>query len=100
MQKKEAGVIERGDALNHGAVDAIDDAAHESGGSGSFAFQFVLGAAVLADVVFDRSVGFGGLDGFGAADGAVHVAGEPVFGETSGYLGGTFVALNQGGVEG
>ena len=38
--------------------------------------------------------------GFGAADGAVHVAGEPVFGEASGYLGGAFVALNQGGVEG
>lgn len=36
---------------------------------------------------------------FGAADGAVHVAGEPVFGEASGYLGGAFVALNQGGVE-
>ena len=35
-----------------------------------------------------------------AADGAVHVAGEPVFGETSGNLGGAFVALNQGGVEG
>lgn len=100
MQKKEAGVIERGDALNHGAVDAIDDAAFEAGGGGFFAFQFILGASVLADVVFDRGVGFGGLDGFCAADGAVHVAGEPVFGEASGYLGGAFVALNQGGVEG
>lgn len=78
MQEKEAGVIERGDALNHGAVDAIDDAALESGSGGFFALQFILGAA----------------------DGAVHVAGEPVFGETSGYLGGAFVALYQGGVEG
>ena len=100
VQEEEAGVIERGDALNHGAVDAIDDAAFEAGGGGFFAFQFILGAAVLADVVFDGGVGFGGLDGFGAADGAVHVAGEPVFGETPGNLGGAFVALNQGGVEG
>ena len=100
VQEEEAGVIERGDALNHGAVDAIDDAAFETGGGGFFAFQFILGAAVLADVVFDGGVGFGGLDGFGAADGAVHVAGEPVFGETPGNLGGAFVALNQGGVEG
>lgn len=99
VQEEEAGVIERGDALNHGAVDAIDDAALESGGGGFFALQFILGAAVLADVVFDRGVGFGGLDGFGAADGAVHVAGEPVFGETPGNLGGAFVALYQGGVE-
>lgn len=99
MQEEEAGVIQRGDALNHGAVDAIDDAALESGGGGFFAFQFILGAAVPAYVVFDRGVGFGGLDGFGAADGAVHVAGEPVFGETPGNLGGAFVALNQGGVE-
>lgn len=34
-----------------------------------------------------------------AADGAVHVAGEPVFGEASGYLGGAFVAPDEGGVE-
>lgn len=100
VQEEEAGVIERGDALNHGAVDAIDDAALESGGGGFFAFQFVLGAAVPADVVFDWGVGFGGLDGFSAADGAVHIAGEPVFGETPGNLGGAFVALYQGGVEG
>ena len=39
------------------------------------------------------------MEGNRAADGAVHVAGEPVFGEASGYLGGAFVALNQGGVE-
>lgn len=62
--------------------------------------QQALFAAVPADVVFDGGVGFGGLDGFGAADGAVHVAGEPVFGESPGYLGGAFVALNLGGVEG
>ncbi len=99
VQEKEAGVIERGDALNHGAVDAIDDAAFESGGGGFFALQFVLGAAVPADVVFDRGVGFGGLDGFSAADGAVHVACEPVFGEAPGYLGGVFVALYQVSVE-
>ena len=61
--------------------------------------QQALFAAVLADVVFDGGVGFGGLDGFCSADGAVHVAGEPVFGEASGYLGGAFVALNQRGVE-
>ena len=34
MQKKEAGVVERGDALYHGAVDAIDDGALEAGGGG------------------------------------------------------------------
>ena len=99
MQEEEAGVIERGDALNHGAVDAIDDAAFEAGGGGFFALQFVLGAAVPADVVFHRGVGGGGLDGFSAADGAVHVAGEPVFGEDAGLLGGAFVAPDEGGVE-
>ena len=54
---------------------------------------------MVAYVVLDRGVGFGFVDGNSAADGAVHVAGEPVFGEASGYLGGAFVALNQGGVE-
>ena len=39
-------------------------------------------------------------DEFIAADGAVHVAGEPVFCEDAGLQGGAFVALNQGGVEG
>ena len=100
VQEEEAGVIERGDALNHGAVDAIDNGAFEAGGGGFFAFEFVLGAAVLADVVFDGGVGDGRLDGFGAADGAVHVAGEPVFCQYPRNLRGTFVALNQGGVEG
>ena len=54
MQKKEAGIIERGDALYHGAVDAIDDGALEAGGGGFLALQFILGAAVPADVVFHR----------------------------------------------
>ena len=99
MQEKEARVIERGDALNHGAVDAIDNGAFEAGGGGFFAFQFVLGAAVPADVVFDGGVGGGGLEGFGSADGGVHVAGEPVFGEDAGLLGGAFVAPDEGGVE-
>ena len=58
-----------------------------------------MGAAVLADVVFDGGVGGGGLEGFGTADGAVYVAGEPVFGEASGYLGGAFVAPDEVGVE-
>ena len=40
------------------------------------------------------------MDGHSAADGAVHVAGEPVFCEDAGLLGGAFVTLNQGGVEG
>ncbi len=55
---------------------------------------------MVAYVVLHRGVGFGFVDGYGAADGAVHVAGEPVFGEDAGLLGGAFVALNQGGVEG
>ena len=61
--------------------------------------QQALFAAVSADVVFDGGVGFGGLDGFSAADGAVHIAGEPVFCEDAGLLGGACVALNQGGVD-
>ena len=99
VQEEEAGVVERGDALNHGAVDAIDNGAFEAGGGGFFAFEFVLGAAVLADVVFDGGVGDGRLDGFGAADGAVHVAGEPVFCQHPRNLCGTFVACDQGCVE-
>ena len=99
VQEEEAGVVERGDALYHGAVDAIDDGALEAGGGGFLALQFILGAAVPADVVFHRGVGGGGLDGLRAADGAVHVAGEPVFGEDAGLLGGAFVALYQGRVE-
>ena len=100
MQKKEAGVVERGDAVYHGAIDTIVDRAAEAVGGGFLALQFVLGVAVLADVVLHRGVGFGFEDGNGAADGAVHVAGEPVFCEDAGLLGGAFVALNQGGVEG
>lgn len=99
VQEEEAGVVESGDALNHGAVDAIDNGAFEAGGGGFFAFEFVLGTAVLADVVFDGGVGDGRLDGFGAADGAVHVAGEPVFCQYPRNLRGTFVACDQGCVE-
>lgn len=86
VQEKETGVVERGDTLNHGAVNAIDDCALKSGCGGFLAFQFVLCAAMLADVVLDRGVGFGFVDGNSSADGAVHVAGEPVFGYGSGLL--------------
>lgn len=55
---------------------------------------------MLAYVVLDRGVGFGFVDGYGTADGAVHVAGEPVFCEDAGLLGWALVALNQGSVEG
>ena len=75
MQEEEAGVVERGDALNHSAVDTINDGALKASCGGFLAFQLVLGAAVLADVVFDWGVGFGCPDGFCSADGAVHVAG-------------------------
>ena len=61
--------------------------------------QQALFAAVSADLVFDGGVGFGGLDGFSAADGAVHVAGEPVFCQHPRNLCGAFVACNQGSVE-
>ena len=99
MQKKETWVVVDGDALYHGTIDSIVDRASESVGGGFLAFQFVLSAAVLADVVLDRGVGLGFVDGNRAADGAVHIAGEPVFCEDAGLLGGAFVALNQGGVE-
>ena len=99
MQEKEARVVERGDAVYHGAIDTIVDCAAEAVGGGFLALQFVLGVAVLADVVLYRCVGLSFVEGDGAADGAVHVAGKPVFGEDAGLLGGAFVALNQGGVE-
>lgn len=99
MQKKEAGVVGRGNALYHGAVDAIDDGALEAGGGGFFAFELILDAAVPAAVIFHRGVGGGGLDGLRAADGAVHVAGEPVFCQHSRNLCGAFVACDQGSVE-
>lgn len=44
-------------------------------------------------------IGFCAAHGAFSADGAVHVAGEPVFGEDAGLLGGAFVALYQGRVE-
>ena len=54
---------------------------------------------MLANVVFDRRICFGSVYGVFAADGAVHVAGEPVFCQHPRNLCGAFVALNQGGVE-
>lgn len=99
VQEKETGVVERGDALYHGAVDTIDDGALEAGGGGFLALQFILGAAVPADVIFHRGVGFGFLDGNGTADGAVHVAGEPVFCQYPRNLCCAFVASDQGSVE-
>lgn len=83
-----------------GAIDAIVDLGAVFVCAGSLAFQLVLRFAMVAYVVLHRGVGLGFVDGNGAADGAVHVAGEPVFGEDAGLLGGAFVALNQGGVEG
>ena len=68
MQEKEARVVERGDAVYHGAIDTIVDRAAEAVGGGFLALQFVLGVAVLADVVLHRGVGFGFEDGNGAAD--------------------------------
>ena len=44
-------------------------------------------------------IGFCAAHGAFSADGAVHVAGEPVFGEDAGLLGGAFVALYQGRVD-
>ena len=69
------------------------------GGCGFPAFQLILRFAMLADVIFHRVVGAGGLDGLRAADGAVHVAGEPVFCQDPRNLCGTFVACDQGSVE-
>ena len=57
--------------LHHGAMDTIVDRVAEP----VFDFQFVLSVAVLADVLLGRDVAFGFVDGKGAADGAVHVAG-------------------------
>ena len=54
---------------------------------------------MLANEVLDRRVCFGSVYGVFAADGAIHVAGEPVFCQDPRNLGGAFVALNQGGVE-
>ena len=100
MQEKETWVVEGGVAVYHGAINAIVDLGAVFVCAGSFAFQLVLSLAMVAYVVLHRGVGFGFEDGNGAADGAVHVAGEPVFCEDAGLLGGAFVALNQGGVEG
>lgn len=99
VQEKETGIVERGDAVYHGAIDAIVDGVAEAVGGGFLALQFVLGEAVPADVVFDRGVGFGFVDGHGAADGAIHVAGEPVFGEDAGLLSGASISPYQCGVE-
>lgn len=99
VQEEKAGVIKRGDAVYHGAIDAVVDLGVVFICAGALAFQLVLSLAIVAYVVLDRGVGFGFLDGNSAADGAVHVAGEPVFGEDAGLLGRTFVAVYQGGVE-
>ena len=99
MQEK-TGIIRRGDAVYHGAIDPIVNLGAVFVCAGSFTFQLVLSLAMLANVVFNRRICFGSVYGVFAADGAVHVAGEPVFCEDAGLLGGAFVALNQGGVEG
>lgn len=99
MQEKETGVIESGDALNHGTINAIIDRAIEIAACCLLTFQLILRFAMLADVVFDRGICFGSVYGVFAADGAVHVAGEPVFRQHSRNLCGTFVACDQGSVE-
>ena len=83
-----------------GEIDAIVNLGAVFVCAGSFTFQLILRFAMLANEVLDRRVCFGSVYGVFAADGAVHVAGEPVFCEDAGLLGGAFVALNQGGVEG
>ena len=94
MQEKETGVVEGGDAVYHSAIDAVVDLGAVFVCAGSLAFQLVLRFAMGAYVVLHRGVGFGGLDGFSAADGAVHVAGEPVFCQHPSNLCCAFVARN------
>ena len=93
-------ILESSTALCNKSINAIIDRAIEIAACCLLTFQLILRFAMLANVVFDRRICFGSVYGVFAADGAVHVADEPVFGEASGYLGGAFVALNQGGVEG
>ena len=98
LQEK-TGIIKRGDAVYHGAIDPIVELGAVFVCGGALAFQLVLCLAMVAYIVLYRGVGLSFVEGDGAADGAVHVAGKPVFGEDAGLLGGAFVALNQGGVE-
>lgn len=99
MQEKEAGVIKSGDALNHGTINAIIDRAIEVTGCCLLTFQLILRFAMLTNVVFDRRICFGSVYGVFAADGAVHVAGEPVFCQHPRNLCCAFVAPDEGGVE-
>ena len=99
MQEKETGVVERGDAFNHGSINAIIDCAIEIAACCLLAFQLILRFAMLANVVFDRRVCFGSVYGVFAADGAVYVAGKPVFCQDPRNLCGAFVACDQGCVE-
>lgn len=94
MQEKETWVVEGGDAVYHGAINAIVDLGAVFVCAGSFAFQLLLSLAMVAYVVLHRGVGFGFVDGNGAADGAVHVAGDPVFCQHPSNLGSTLVARN------
>ena len=82
-----------------GEIDAIVNLGAVFVCAGSFTFQLILRFAMLADVVFDRGICFGPVYGVFAADGAVHVAGEPVFRQHSRNLCGAFVASDQGSVE-
>lgn len=94
MQEKETGVIESGDALNHGTINAIIDGTAEAVSGGFFALQFVLRFTVLADVVFDRGIRLCSAHSVFSANGAVHISGEPVLTQNSGYLCSTLVARN------
>lgn len=55
--------------------------------------------AVLTEVILPQGVGFGSVYGVFAADGAVHVAGEPVLTQHPSNLCGIFVACDQGCIE-
>lgn len=82
-----------------GEIDAIVNLGAVFVCAGSFTFQLILRFAMLTNVVFDRRICFGSVYGVFAADGAVHVAGEPVFCQYPRNLRGTFVACDQGCVE-
>lgn len=94
MQEKETRVVEGSDAIYHGAIDAIVDLGAVFVCAGSLAFQLVLCLTMLAYVVLHRGVGFGFVYGVFAADGTVHVAGEPVFCQDPRNLCGAFVACD------
>ena len=98
LQEK-TGIIKRGDAVYHGAIDPIVDLGAVFVCGGALAFQLVLCLAMVAYIVLYRGVGLSFVEGDGAADGAVHVTGEPVFCQYPRNLRGTFVACDQGCVE-